>query len=163
MPPSLVGGREFTEQEETSTEAPHVAIVDTLLALKLFGDKDPLGHSIRIAPRSRIGAEPPGESYLIVGIAPPMREEVTDAGPVPHLYVASGPHRRTHMHLHVRGAHGGETALLAAIRRELRSVDPQLPILDLKTLRAFREESLGLWLLKACAMCARRISPRCSR
>jgi ABC-type antimicrobial peptide transport system permease subunit len=57
------------------------------------------------------------------------------------------------MHLHVRAAQaGGEELLIDAMRRELRAVDARLPVLDLRSMRAFHQRSLGLWMLRAGGM-----------
>ena len=146
----MLRGREFTEEEERSPGAPRVAIIDTVLARKIFGDEDPLGQSIRVVRRERLGGGIEPEAFQIVGIAPPIREEVFDPVPTGHVYVPAGRHYRGEMHLTVRAARAGsEEGLLHAIRRELRTVDPQLPVLDLKTMGAFHQASLGLWALRA--------------
>jgi predicted permease len=146
----MIRGREFTEEEARSPEAPRVAIIDASLATKLFGAEDPLGQSIRIVKRERLGGEAPAEALQIVGIAPAIREEVIDPGPTAHLYVPAGRHYRGEMHLVIRAAQAGaEATLLQAIRSALREVDPDLPVLDLETMRAFHEGSLGLWVLRA--------------
>lgn len=146
----VMRGREFTEEEERSPQAPRVAIIDAVLARKLFGDDDPLGQSVRIVPRQRLGGTAGSEPFVIVGIAPPIREEVVDPGPTEHLYVPMGRHYRSEMHLTIRAAQAGsETSLLQAVRRELRAADPGLPVLALKTMQAFHEASLGLWVLRA--------------
>ena len=146
----MLRGREFTEEEERSADAPRVAIIDTTLARKIFGAEDPLGQSIRVVQRARLGGDITPEAFQIVGIAPPLREEVIDPGPTEHVYVPAGRHYRSEMHLTVRVARpGSESTLLQTVRRELRTVDPQLPVLDLKTMRAFHQASLGLWALRA--------------
>lgn len=144
----VLRGRDFTPAEEASGDAPRTAIVDALLARNLFGEEEPLGQSIRIARRA--GDARAADPMVVVGIAPPLRDEINDPGPVPHLYVPSGRDHRAEMHLHVRSRQrAGAVPLVQAVRRELRAVDAQLPVLELKTMRAFHEESLGLWILRA--------------
>ncbi len=146
----MVRGREFTEDEERSPQAPRVAIIDAVLARKLFGEDDPIGQSVVIVPRERLGGQIAQEPFLVVGLAPPIREEVVDPGPTEHFYVPAGRHPRGEMHLTVRAARpGADAAILQSVRRELRIADPQLPVLALKTMRAFHEASLGLWMLRA--------------
>jgi predicted permease len=146
----VLRGREFTEEEDRSEGAPRVAIIDAALAAQIFGADDPLGESIRIVEGSRFGGGTPREPLLVVGIAPPIREEVTDPAPTPHVYVPAGRHYRSEMHLTVRAAQpGGEEPLLQALQRELRAADPQLPVLAVQTMRRFHERSLGLWVLRA--------------
>lgn len=144
---TMVRGREFTDAEERSAGAPRVALVDAALARQVFGGDDPIGQSIVIVPRAGEVAQEP---FLVVGVAPPVLEEITDPAPAPHLYVAAGRHPRGEMHLTVRAAQAGsETALLQAVRQELRAASPQLAVLALTTMRAFHDSSLALWALRA--------------
>jgi putative ABC transport system permease protein len=144
----MLRGREFTRGEEESPDANRVAIVDELLARRLFPGEDPVGQMIRIV---RHEEEPPGvdfEPMQIVGIAPALRSSLFDRGPVPHLYVPVGSHFRSALHVHVRTASGGSDAdsrLLAAVRRELRAVDDRLPVVVLSTMQAFHDRGLALW------------------
>ena len=66
----------------------------------------------------------------IVGIAAPIRDELFDREAGPAVYEPWGRNYRGNMFLHVRAAQAGSEAdLLAAIRREMRAYDPQLPVL----------------------------------
>ena len=146
---TMMRGREFTAEEEDSAEPPPVAIIDEVLARQLFGGRDPIGESIRFGEREAS----PGEraaAMQVVGIAPAIREDVTERDMPAHIYVPSGRHFRATVHLHVRLQPGADAAgTLAAIRRDIRGVDPRLPVLALTTMRAFHEKSLALWVLKA--------------
>jgi ABC-type antimicrobial peptide transport system permease subunit len=54
------------------------------------------------------------------------------------------------MFLHVHAAQAGtEADLLAAIRREMRAYDPNLPVLQATTMSSFHDRSLQLWAVKA--------------
>jgi ABC-type antimicrobial peptide transport system permease subunit len=88
------------------------------------------------------------DAMQVVGIAPPIREELLDRRPVSHLYVPFGRHYRATMHLHVRVAPGtNDRSALDKIRDEIRSVDPRLPILALSTMETFHSQSMELWAL----------------
>jgi predicted permease len=146
----LLRGREFTRQEEEFANAPGVAIIDEALAKQLFGQEEPIGQMVRIKPR------PDGEDahttvpLQVVGIAGPIREDLLDRAPLPHLYVPHGRFHRGSMHLHARVAPGGsEAAVLADIRREIRNVDARLPVLALTTMQGFHDRSLQLWVMNA--------------
>jgi hypothetical protein len=145
----VVRGREFTVEEEQSATAPPVAIIDEILARRLFPGKDPIGESIRLGARESV----PGEQrhvMQIVGIAPPIREEVTDRGIQPHVYVPSGRHYRTTLNVHVKIAPQADTlAALGAIRTAVAGVDAQIPVVTLTTMRAFHDRGLALWVLNA--------------
>jgi predicted permease len=144
----MLRGREFTPREEDSAAAPRVVIINEPLARRLFPNEDPLGQTIRLAPREGAPAGDDNEPMQVVGIAPGLRSDFFDRAAVPQIYVPAGRHFRTGMHLHLRVAHGGaeaEAGALAALRRELRAVDDRLPVLTLSTMRGFHDRSLGLW------------------
>ena len=53
-----------------------------------------------------------------------MRHDIFESPPRPHIYVAFGARFSTIMTFHVRTAPGiSETAMLAAMRRELQALD----------------------------------------
>ena len=145
----MVRGREFSQVEEESESGPRVAIIDEVLARSLFPDRDPLGQMIRVPARKGEEASVnDGEPMEIVGIAPPLRNDLFDHGPVAHLYVPSGRHFRMNVNLHARLRDAGtaaQNAALAMIRQELTRLDAQLPVLDLMPMRRFHDRSLQLW------------------
>ena len=143
----MIRGRDFTPAEELSPTAPRVAIIDDVLAKMLFPNEDPIGQTIRFTPRGASGYND-FEPMTIVGISPSMHEELLDRGPDPHVFVPFGPNFRSAMNLHVRSATAGPEALngmIETLRREIRTVDAQLPILELTTFQKFHDNSLELW------------------
>jgi hypothetical protein len=144
----MLRGREFTAAEEASADAPGVAIVDEAFARRLFGDGNPLGQMIRMArDRSNPGSVA-GAPLEIVGVAPPLRTELLDHPPVPHLFVPFGRYYRSGMFVQVRLAQGvDEREAGDALRRIVREVDPRLPVLTLSSMQAFHDHSIELWLL----------------
>ncbi len=146
----LLRGREFTRTEEEFANAPGVAIIDEALAARLFGAEDPLGQQIRLKPRPDSDDAHLTVPLQVVGIARPVREDLMDRAPGPHVYVPSGRYYRGNMHVHARVAPGAsEAAALADVRREIRTVDPRLPVLALETMQGFHDKSLQLWLMNA--------------
>jgi hypothetical protein len=145
----MVRGREFTEAEETDAAAPRVAIVDQAFARQAFGDEDPIGQMIRIAADPDEGNRTPAEPLQIIGIAPPIREELLDKAPPSHVYAPSGRFYRAGMHVLVRFA-GPIDEVKAAdlLRHEIRAADMRLPVLTLSTLQAFHDHGIELWALK---------------
>jgi predicted permease len=142
-------GREFTESEEQNPDAPAVAIIDEGLAAALFPGRSPSGESIRFPAAPNSSRPRPALILQVVGVAPPVREELTQAAPRPHVYVPAGRHHQAAMHLHVKSAPGVDAAvLLATLRGEIRMADPALPVLNVTTLQAFHDRSLQLWALR---------------
>ena len=98
----MLRGREFTRAEEESASAPRVAIVDEAFAKAMFGGDDPIGQMIRFAQRPGEPESKDSEPMQIVGIAPPMREELLERAPSSHVYVPFGRNYGAGMHLHVK-------------------------------------------------------------
>jgi predicted permease len=146
----MLRGREFTPLEElASPRAASLAIVNEPLARKLFGDGDPIGRQVQIGERER-GTE---RTFEVIGLAPGLRHDVFDAGPVAQVYVAAGgPYRGSmNLHVHVAGAPGSESSMLDAVRRELHQVDPRLPIISMRTMTEHRDASILSWSVRVAA------------
>ena len=143
----MIRGREFTRAEESSVSAPRIAIVDDKFAAELFAGRDPIGQMIRAASDDSSAR---GEPMEIVGVAPPLREELLDRAPVAHVFVPSGRNYRAAMFAIVRmKAADDPFATLDAIRQTIRSADAGLPVVSLSTMAAFHSGSLELWALRA--------------
>jgi putative ABC transport system permease protein len=145
----LLRGRAFTMAEEEGNGAvPKVAIVDRLLAKKLFADVDPVGRQLLVQPREGEASEP----FTIVGVVSEMMHDVFDLEPKPHLFAPQGVVFRAFMTLHVRTAPGvPDGPMLTTIRRELLAVDRQLPIMFARTMQTQRYRSLTEWSVRAAA------------
>jgi ABC-type antimicrobial peptide transport system permease subunit len=115
----------------------------------LFGAEEPIGQMIRIVTEGD-GSVAREEPMQIVGIAPPLREELLDKQPVPHVYVPIGRNYQAGMFAVVRMAGAGqELTTLDNVRKTIRGVDPELPIVSISTMKAFHSGSVELWALKA--------------
>jgi predicted lysophospholipase L1 biosynthesis ABC-type transport system permease subunit len=129
-----------------------VAIIDEALGRELFAGVDPIGQMIRVARDTRDPASVAGQPMEIVGIAPPLREEMLQPEPVSHVYVPSGRDIRPGMYVQVRLANGADERIaLDRLRTQIRQVNADVPILRLASMQAFHDTSLELWALKATA------------
>jgi predicted permease len=138
----MLRGREFTPlEEEPSARAGTLAILNDLLARKLFGDADPVGRQVQLGERDH-GSE---RTYDVIGVAPGLRHELFDAAPVPQVYVASGGPYRGGMNVHVHVNGGDAESMLDPIRREIREIDPRLPVIAMRTMAAHRDASILSW------------------
>jgi predicted lysophospholipase L1 biosynthesis ABC-type transport system permease subunit len=130
-----------------------VAIVDAAFARQLFGDADPIGQLIRPAADPDDPPAAPAVPLEIVGLAPPLYEELLDHAPASHVYVPFGRQFRATMHVHARTAAGVEPVpALAAIRREVQATDQRLPLHALTTFGDFHDRSLELLALRGSAV-----------
>lgn len=145
----MVRGREFTRAEEESKDAPAVVIIDEILARRAFANEDPIGQTIRLAPRAGQPLSERETPMQVIGVAPPMRSELLQPGPVAHMYVPYGRHFRAGMFLYARVAPGvDDITAVESVRQALTAADPALPVLTLATAKALHEKGLELWMLR---------------
>ncbi len=153
----ILRGRAFNAEEEQSASAPPRVVIDQTLARRLFPKSDPLGQYIRFvdsgggaAAAAEAAQKPPME---IVGVAQPIRHSLMAEDAVrPQVYVPFGRHYQANMFVHLRVARAGsETAILHAVRQELRLLDDRVPVLSLRTMTEHRDASISVWMVKTAA------------
>jgi predicted permease len=143
----LQRGRVFSAQDASGT-GPRVAIIDQAAAEKLWPGGDAVGRSVRLGSGSN--GDPAIEAQ-VVGIVANVQEGVSAKRWPPHIYVPFGQAYQSDMQIHIRTAALGkesEARLLQTVRSEIRAVDPNLPILGMKTMRAHLDASIDLWVVR---------------
>jgi predicted permease len=128
----LLAGRDFSAQD--TPESPKVVIVNESLARRFFGTESPLGRRITL------------ENYKdleIIGVVADakyrtLKEAVPQTAYLPFSQYSSSRQRT----LCVRAA-GSASALIAAIRGEVRGLDSQLPVFNIKTFAEQINESVS--------------------
>jgi putative ABC transport system permease protein len=144
----LVAGRLFTETDRAGGE--RVAILNVAAARRLFGDEDPLGRRVAAGvPRALLG-DRPLEGMLaaivdppfarVVGVVSDTRQYALTFEPQPEVLVPYEqslrfPGVRNNFGVLVHTA-GDPRPLAAALRRELRAMDPDLPLDSVRTMEA---------------------------
>ncbi|MGB9476364.1 MAG: ADOP family duplicated permease, partial [Candidatus Udaeobacter sp.] len=149
-------GRGFTEAEATEP-GPKVAIIDEILAKKLWPDGDAVGQRIQYADqKGGTSADSNGgekESMEIVGIVPATRHALFETEePVGGIYLPFARGFQSDISYFVRFrslAPGSEAAAANLLRRTVRDVDPSIPIISLKTFAQHLDSNLDLWLVRA--------------
>ena len=115
-------------------EARRSLILSASLARALFGNDDPVGRQV----------DPGGNNRLlrVIGVVGDVRNRQLAADPPPAFYWSF--HRFTYgpMRLVVKSRLPAEQ-IVAAVRREVRAVDPGAPIFQVSTLADVRAESLS--------------------
>jgi predicted permease len=162
-------GRAFTKTEAESADAPPVAIVDEVLAKKLWPAGDALGQSIQWADRDTPTAAGGGSGAMgtsddiarrdqdprsveIVGIVPATRWELADSGLNGCIFVPFAQDVQSNVFFQVRttaDASGRDAATFERLRREVRSAAPGVPILAVKTFRQHLDGNAQLWVTRA--------------
>jgi predicted permease len=155
----LLRGRPFTTAEVTEPGGPPVAIIDEVLAKKLWPDGDALGQLIQFPVRENAPPEVVdassgeirrGEPIEIIGIVPAIRNRLFDKEPVGALYVPFARGFQNDVFFFVKFAsHGSESATADLLRRTVQGVDPLLPLLELRTFEKHMDGNPQLWIVRA--------------
>ncbi len=126
----LIQGRLFTAYDHT--EAPPVAIINEASARRHFPGQDPLGQRIRIDG-------PPRE---IVGVVGNVRHESLASGTKAEIYVSYQQSGARSLALVVR-TEGDPLQAVGAVRSQVRAVDQDVPVFNVRSLQAIVEASLA--------------------
>jgi putative ABC transport system permease protein len=129
----LMEGREFRSTDDD--KAPPVAIVNQAFAHRYFPQDNAVGRRFWMGGRDKPGTEIVGE------IANGRTDDLTQAAS-PEIYLPLWQANAFSKHLVVRTA-ADPRAVVVAVERELRSVDPTAAIENVKTLEQIRDESLA--------------------
>lgn len=144
----FAGGRDFTETEVFSTTPTHVAIIDQVLATKLFGQENPVGQQIQY--RGRQAGDPP-TVLDVVGVVPGLKHRLTDKSAVAHIYTPLSQDFRSDVYFHVKtGATTpeAETALLPVLRTALRNIDSSLPLIRMESRQEYSARNFMLAIVR---------------
>ncbi|HEY3662281.1 MAG TPA: ABC transporter permease [Chthoniobacterales bacterium] len=149
---TILRGRVFNANEAMHQTTPTVAIVDEVLAKKLWPDGDALGQRIQFAEKDapKNGAKNP--QIEIVGIVPHTRTSLFEQDPDGTLYLPFSEGFQSNVFFHVKFAPGAgrdAAATTDLIRRTVREVDPAVPILSLKTFAQHLDGNFELWIVRA--------------
>ncbi len=127
----LLRGRDFNWQDSVG-RIYKVVIVNDSFARYFFGDANPLGKRISVA----------GFEFEIVGVVGNARLSSLKETMSRTVYYPAFMALLANQRLCVR-ARGDAGALIAAIRNEVRRLDPNLPVYDIKTFADQVDESIG--------------------
>jgi putative ABC transport system permease protein len=130
---ALTDGREFRSTDDL--KAPNVAIVNQAFAHRYFPQGSVLGRKFWMNGRDKPGTEIVGE------IANGRTDDLTQEAS-PEIYLPLWQAAAFSKHLVVRTT-ADPRAVVVAVERELRSVDPTAAIENVKTLEQIRDESLA--------------------
>jgi putative ABC transport system permease protein len=131
----LLSGRDFTERDNGS--APHVVVVSRSTARMLFGEADPLGHSVVMGSQNGVGI-----TMEIVGVVGDVRMQSLAEVQEVQFYRPVMQRQSNFMQLAVR-TKGDPAAFAATARQVLKQVDPELPLNGSITLSELVAQSAG--------------------
>jgi putative ABC transport system permease protein len=127
----LKRGREFTEQEVR--QGANVVVISEALANGVFGDEDPLGQRLLLGLNEKTPFE-------IIGIVGDIRHRTLEADPLAMMYLPVPSTQWTNLTIKVSG---DPLSMAAAVRREVRTIDPDQPIAAIRTMEQVVAESVG--------------------
>jgi predicted permease len=130
----MIRGRLFAESDEDG-KLP-VAIIDETTARRYWGNGDPLGRRLRFAQFANV------PWLSIVGVVKDVKHDGLEVDGVPHIYV-SAYQRQSRVISIVLRTSLPPSLLEPQIRREVQSVDPGLPVFNVRSMREVMDDSLA--------------------
>jgi putative ABC transport system permease protein len=133
----LLSGREFNLQDDAAGATPAV-IISAQLARQAFPGKDPIGRRIKPGISSGDSGEP---MRVVVGVVGDVKAEGLAAPSVPESYVPYAQLPFAPMSLVVR-TDISPASIVPTLTREVQSLDSTLPLLHVKTLDEYVDDSI---------------------
>lgn len=128
----LLKGRAFTDRDVSGS--PSVFIIDESLAHTFWPNEDPLGKQIRYNSN-----DPWGE---IVGVVEDMKYDGLHLMPAPHLFEPYQQNAWNWLSITIRSQLDRAT-LVPAVQREVKALDPNLPLSSVRTMDEVMAQSLA--------------------
>lgn len=116
--------------------APPVAVINETMARKLFPNQDPVGQHIRTGP----GATGPWTT--IIGVIGDIKHGGLEELPQPEMYISYLQAAPVGPFIVLRTT-GDPAAMAETVRAEVRAVDKNAPIYDMRTMEALRSDSIS--------------------
>jgi putative ABC transport system permease protein len=132
---SIVKGRALTEQD--TAESMPVAVISETLARRYWPNEDPMGKRFRVGD-----SEDPAPWMTIVGIAGDVRRYGLDTEPDAEMYLPYQQQPQASMTLVVRTA-SDPLKMVAAVRNEVRAIDREQPVYNVKTMESLLAVSVA--------------------
>ncbi|MPZ17776.1 MAG: FtsX-like permease family protein [Luteitalea sp.] len=134
----LLRGRGIREQDAAGS-LPTV-VINHAAAKRFFAGEDPLGRRLRDFWDDQIAEV--ADAFTIVGVVGDMRSRRLDRAPAPEVYFAHAQVPLSSMWVTVRAA-GDPLTLTGPIRRELKALDPSLPVPEFRTFEQVIADSVS--------------------
>ena len=139
--PSIVRGREFTDEDNAAAQ--HVAVINEVMAEQLWPGQDPIGKTIRI-PNDK-------ELLRVVGLTRTSQYMFLGEPPRPFFWTALAQHRRSSAFLEIATARTPE-AMIPAVRRMVRDLDPNVPLFEVRSMEEHLRNGRALFVVRLGAM-----------
>lgn len=130
----IKSGRDFTARD--NPQSPNVVLVNEEFVRTYLKEENPIGKHLKLG----WGGDDPKE---IVGVVGDVRHRSLSDQARPEMYVPQAQFANAGVSLIVR-SQGDPESLIGAIRKEVRELDPEMPLAEIKTLAAYRNEALAI-------------------
>jgi putative ABC transport system permease protein len=153
----LLRGRMFQDSDDSMSQP--VALVDQAAVRLLWGGVNPVGRRVRYSRDIRVNGRPaPAPWMTVVGVVGNEKLSSLDETEVPHIYESLYQFSRRRFGVVVRAV-GDNAALSRDVRREIQTVDPDLPVSDMTVMTDLINNGVGdrrfaAWLLGTFALVA---------
>ncbi|MGH9162003.1 MAG: FtsX-like permease family protein, partial [Vicinamibacteraceae bacterium] len=134
----VLRGRSMSERD--SAGSPPIVLINEAAAERFFPSVDPIGR--RLVGFSWDPVENAADAFTIVGVVADVRSLGLDREPAPEVYFALAQVPLSSMWVVVRTA-GDPLTLTGPIRRELKAVDPSLPVPEFRTFEQVMADSVS--------------------
>ena len=143
----LRSGRLFTEQDNAG--APKIVLINETFARKFLPGQQPIGQRIDLGG---------GVQREIIGVVADVKNDDLDEQPDPGIYLPYAQNVQLYMNLVIRGTQE-PTQLVAAVRSAVASLDPSLPVSNVRTVSQMIDERISAkrlmtYVLAVFALCA---------
>jgi putative ABC transport system permease protein len=131
----VVRGQAFTEHDRANV--PAVTVINETMARRYFSGEDPIGKRINLGDPAK------GSPWrTVVGVVRDIRHESLDKEPYPQMYAPEAQFPRRLMTMVARTS-GDPLSLVPALRRDLTSLDKDLPLYNLRTMEQVLADSIA--------------------
>ena len=134
----LVSGRAFNDHDTLDSRL--VVVVNETLARQMWPNQNPLGRQLHI-PRMA------GDTWEVVGVARDSKYLAVFEGPLPHVYFPFAQVFSTMRTLHIRSS-VPPAVLGPAVQHAVQSLDPEMPVADIMTMKQSLEGGGGFLMFK---------------
>jgi putative ABC transport system permease protein len=129
----LVSGRDFTDRD--NPQAPRVMLINEAFAREHFSGENPLGKKLKLGWGGDRAKE-------IVGVVGDVRHRSLSDTARAEMYVPQAQFSNADITLIIHSS-GNPENLINPIKQQIRALDPELPLTNVKTLESYRNEALA--------------------
>jgi predicted permease len=138
----ILRGRAFTLQDDE--KAPRVAIINQFMSERMWPGEDAIGKRFR-------AQGPDSKWFEVVGISKDGKYNFIFQDPRMYFFIPLTQHYRAMRAIHIRTA-GLPDAMAPLVQKEIRALDPHLPVYDVRSMTRMMDGGNGFFLLNMGAL-----------